>query len=129
VFLTNRNIANIARFPRGGLHVYVDIQIPANADRGKVSAMITQVTKGMWEQFKAVILHEPELSDVHSAKPDMREFVRVDFKVWPGQGSLIENTFRQRIISALKQFDPNYTDWMVPVTYRAIDLMGKDVSI
>jgi hypothetical protein len=59
----------------------------------------------------------------------MREFVRVDFKVWPGQGSLIENTFRQRIISALKQFDPNYTDWMVPVTYRAIDLMGKDVSI
>jgi moderate conductance mechanosensitive channel len=129
VFLSNRNIANIARFPRGGLHVYVDVQIPANADPGKVSAIITQVTKGMWEQFKAVILHEPDLSEVHSAKPDLREFIRVDFRVWPGQGALIENTFRQRIIFTLKQFDPGYTDWMVPVTYRAIDLMEKNVSI
>jgi moderate conductance mechanosensitive channel len=129
VFLTNRNIANIARFPRGGLHVYVDVQIPANADRGKTAGIVTQVTKGMWEQFKAVILHEPEISEIHAAKPDLREFVRVDFKVWPGQGSLIETVFRQRIIAALKQFDPNYADWMVPVTYRAIDLMGKNVSI
>jgi moderate conductance mechanosensitive channel len=129
VFLTNRNIANIARFPRGGLHVYVDVQLPANAEPAKVAALVTQVTKGMWEQFKAVILREPELSEVHSAKPDLREFVRVDFKVWPGQGALIETTFRQRIISALKQFDPNYADWMVPVTYRAIDLMQKNVSI
>lgn len=129
VFLSNRNIANIARFPLGGLHVYVDVQIPSNADHGKVSAMITQVTKGMWEQFKAVILHKPDLSEVHSAKPDLREFIRVDFRVWPGQGSLIENTFRQRIISSLKQFDPGYTEWMVPVTYRAIDLMEKNVSI
>jgi small conductance mechanosensitive channel len=129
VFLTNRNITNIARFPRGGLHVYADVQIPANADSGKVSAMVTQITKGMWEQFKAVILREPELSDIHSAKPDLREFVRVDFRVWPGQAALIENTFRQRIISALKQFDPNYADWMVPITYRAIDLIEKNVSI
>jgi small-conductance mechanosensitive channel len=129
VFLSNRNIANIARFPRGGLHVYVDVQVPANADADKVAVVVTQVTKGMWEQFKAVILLEPELSDVHSARPDLREFVRVDFKVWPGQAALIETTFRQRIISALKQFDPNYADWMVPVTYRAVDLMQKNVSI
>jgi len=129
VFLTNRNIANIARFPRGGLHVYVDVHIPANADRGKTTEVVKQVAKGMWEQFKAVILREPEISDVHSAKPETREFVRIDFKVWPGQGSLIETTFRQRIISALKQFDPTYADWMVPVTYRAVDLMEKNISI
>jgi len=129
VFLTNRNIANIARFPPGGLHVYVDVQIPANADPGKTAGIVAQVTKGMWEQFKAVILREPEISEIHAAKPDSREFVRVDFKVWPGQGSLIETVFRQRIIAALKQFDPNYADWMVPITYRAIDLMGKNVSI
>ena len=129
VFLSNRNIANIGRFPRGGLHVFADVQFPANAERGKVTDVITQVAKGMWEQFKAVILHEPELSEVHSAKPDLREFIRIDFKVWPGQGALIETIFRQRIIAALKQFDPNYADWMVPVTYRAIDLMAKNVSI
>jgi small-conductance mechanosensitive channel len=129
VFLTNRNIANIGRFPRGGLHVYVDVQLPANADRTKIVEAVTQIARGMWEQFKAVVLHEPELSDVHSAKPETREFVRIVFKVWPGQGALIETVFRQRIIAALKQFDPNYADWMVPVTYRAIDLMEKNVSI
>src|SRR5205814_3069339 len=69
VFLTNRNIANIGRFPRGGLHVYVDVQLPANADRTKIVEAVTQIARGMWEQFKAVVLHEPELSDVHSAKP------------------------------------------------------------
>jgi hypothetical protein len=24
------------------------------------------------------------------------------------------------MVSAMKQLDPNYADWMVPVTYRAI---------
>jgi len=129
VFLSNRNIANIARFPRGGLHVYVDVQIPANGDRGKIAEVVTQVGKGMWEQFKAVILREPEFSDLQAAKPDTREFLRVNFKIWPGQGAMIETTFRQRVIAVLKQFDPNYADWMVVVTYRAIDLAGKNVSI
>jgi len=129
VFLSNRNIANIARFPRGGLHVYVDAQIPANADRAKVTQTVTRVAKGMWEQFKAVILQEPAFSDVQAAKPDTREFLRVEFNVWPGQGGLIETTFRQRILDALKQFDPNYADWMIVVTYRATDLTGNNVSI
>lgn len=48
------------------------------------------------------------------------EFVRVHFKIWPGQGNLIETTFRQQIISAMKTFSPNYAEWQVPVTYRAM---------
>jgi hypothetical protein len=45
--------------------------------------------------------------------------LRVHFKIWPGQAPLIEITFRQRVVTALKAFDPNYADWQVPVTYRA----------
>lgn len=129
VFLSNRNIANIARFPRGGVHAYVDVQIPRNTDKGKAAETVSRVAKGMWEQFKAIILLEPELSEVHPAKPDERDFLRVQFKIWPGQGPLIENTFRQRVIEVLKQLDPNYADWMVVVTYRAIDLAGTNISI
>lgn len=125
VFLSNRNIANISRFPRGGVHAYVDVQIPATADRVKTIEAITRVAKGMREQFAAIILQDPDLSDIQPAKPDAREFVRVDFKIWPGQGALIENTFRQRVIEALKQIDATYADWMVVITYRAIDLAGK----
>jgi small conductance mechanosensitive channel len=129
VFLSNRTIANIARFPRGGVQAYVDVQIPASADKAKAVAAASRVAKGMWEQFKAIVLREPELSEVHPAKPDEREFVRVQFKIWPGQGPLIETTFKQRVTEAMKRLDPNYADWMVVVTYRAIDLAGTNVSI
>ena len=129
VFLSNRNISNIARFPRGGVQAYVDVQIPAKAERGKIAEVVKQVAHGMWEQFKAIILHEPEVSDIQPARPDAREFVRVKFKIWPGQGPLIETTFRQRVIDALKQVDPNYADWMVVTTYRALDTSGTNISI
>jgi len=129
VYLSNRNISNIARFPRGGVQAFVDVQIPRSGDRGKIADVVKQVAHGMWEQFRAIILHEPEVSDVISAKPDAREFLRVKFKIWPGQGPLIETTFRQRVIDALKQVDPNYADWMVVTTYRALDTSTTNVSI
>jgi len=129
VFLSNRNIANIARFPRGGIHAYVDAQIPANADRAKEIATVKQAAQAMWEQFRAIILREPDVSDLQPGKEGMGDFVRVEFKLWPGQGALIETTFRQRLVTLLKQFDPNYADWMVVVTYRATDLAQANVSI
>ncbi|HEX4262738.1 MAG TPA: mechanosensitive ion channel domain-containing protein [Verrucomicrobiae bacterium] len=125
VFLSNRNISNIARFPRGGVYAYVDVRIPEKAEHDKIIDLIGSVAKGMWEQFQAIILNEPELSDVFRAKPTEREFIRIQFKIWPGQGALIENTFRQRLVEALKQMDPNYADWMIVITYRAIDKTGK----
>jgi small conductance mechanosensitive channel len=92
--------------------------MPANADRAKVVEAITRVAKGAWQQFNAIILREPEISEIQASKPDSREFLRVEFKLWPGQGALIETQFRQRLVDALKQFDPNYADWMIVVTYR-----------
>ena len=129
VFLPNRNISNIARFPRGGVHAYVDVQIPANADRAKVMAAVKQATQGMWKQFGAIIMREPEVSDPQTIAIDKSEFVRAEFKLWPGQGALIETTFRQRLVTLLKQFDPSYADWKIVVTYRATDLAQANVSI
>lgn len=129
VFLSNRNISNISRYPRSGVRAFVDVQIPEKADHAKVAEAVGRVARGMWEQFKAIILREPELSDILPAKPDAREFIRVQFKIWPGQGTLIETTFRQRVVEALKQIDPNYADWMVVVTYRALDITGTNISI
>ena len=122
VFLSNRNISNISRFPRGGVHAYVDVQIPVKEDRAKIVEALQRVAKGMREQFNAIILRDPEISDLRPAKPDSREFIRVEFKIWPGQGALIENTFRQRVVQAVKEVEPNYADWMVVVTYRATGL-------
>ena len=125
VFLSNRNISNISRYPPDGVHAYVDVQLPAKADRAKLTEALNHVAKGMWEQFGAIILDEPEMLDLQPPGPNAREFLRIEFNIWPGQGALIENTFRQRVVETLKQFEPNYSDSMVIVTYRAI---GSDAK-
>jgi len=119
IFVPNRNIANVARFPRDGLYAYADIQFSRQADQEKAAQLIREVAKGVWAQFGAIILSEPEFSEIEPAEPGGWNFMRVQFKIWPGQ-TLIETAFRPQMVSAMKSFDPNYADWMVPVTYRAI---------
>jgi moderate conductance mechanosensitive channel len=119
IFVPNRNITNVARFPRGGVYAYADVQISQAADQEKAAQLIAEVAKGIWSQFGAIILTEPELGEIERAAPGGWNYLRVQFKVWPGQ-TLIETAFRPQMVSAMKTFDPNYADWMVPVTYRAI---------
>jgi moderate conductance mechanosensitive channel len=119
IFVPNRNITNVARFPRGGVYAYADVQISQAADQEKAAQLIAEVAKGIWSQFGAIILTEPELGEIERAAPGGWNYLRVEFKVWPGQ-TLIETAFRPQMVSAMKTFDPNYADWMVPVTYRAI---------
>jgi small conductance mechanosensitive channel len=120
VFIPNRTIANVSRFPHGGVDAYADIQIPNTVDEAKAIQGITDIARGMRMQFTAIILSEPSIGMVEPAPGGGWKYVRVHFSIWPGQGSLIETTFRQHVVSAMKVFDPNYSDWQVPVTYRAM---------
>jgi len=94
--------------------------VPLAADQIKAVEAIKQVAAGMWGQFGAIILGEPVVGPVERATGGGWNFLRVHFKIWPGQGSLIETTFRQQIISSMRIFSPTYADWQVPVTYRAV---------
>jgi moderate conductance mechanosensitive channel len=129
VFIPNRMIAHIARFPQRGIHAFVDIQIPAKADRKQLAESIHRIARGMWIEFDAIILGEPELSEVQTVEAGAWSFIRVQFRIWPGQGALLETTFRQRIVDLMKSTEPGYMDWMVPVTYRANALSTTEVTI
>ncbi len=118
VYIPNRTIANVSRFPAGGLDAYADIQIPVGADPAKTAAVAADVARGMWLQFDALILSEPVVGGVEAVAGGW-SFARVHFKIWPGQGGLIENAFRQQVTRAMKALDPAYADWQVAVTYRA----------
>jgi hypothetical protein len=83
----------------------------------------------MWEQFGAIILSEPMIGEVEKARGGGWSFFRVHFKILPGQGGLIEKTFRLRVVSAMKAFDPNYAEWQVPVTYRALTVEEKVIPV
>ena len=120
VFIPNRTIANVSRFPHGGVFAYADVQIPADVDTEKAVQAIGKTVRGMWMQFGAIILSEPVVGPLETATDGGWNFVRVHFKIWPGQGNLIETTFRQQIVTVMKVFAPNYADWQVPVTYRAM---------
>jgi len=120
VFVPNRTIANVSRFPQGGVDAYADVWIPGGADQPKVIETVQGVAKGTWMQFGAIILAEPNVGTIQTPAGGGWSFLRVHFKIWPGQGSLIETTFRQQVVSAMKAFDQAYADWQVPVTYRAV---------
>lgn len=120
MFVPNRMIANFGRYPDGGIRAYADVQIPLSGDRQKAGEIVKRLAKGMWTEFPAIVLNEPQVSEIQNAEPGAREYVRVEFKIWPGQGPLIETTFKMRCVDALKAIEPGYADWMVVVTYRAI---------
>jgi small-conductance mechanosensitive channel len=120
VFIPNRTIANVSRFPHGGVLAYADVQIPLDIDQSRVAQNIGNIARGMWMQFGAIILTEPVVSSIETAEGGGWRFIRVHFKIWPGQGALIETTFRQQIINFMKTFSSAYADWQVPVTYRAM---------
>ena len=119
IFIPNRTIGNVSRFPQGGVDAYADPQIPAGADEQKALQVIEAIAAGMWAQFGAIILSKPDVGRPATAQAGGWKFVRVHFKIWPGQGALIENTFRQQVVKAMRSFDPAYADWQAPVTYRA----------
>lgn len=119
ILVPNREIKNITRFPHGGILAYTDVQIPAKADQPKAVDTIRSVANGMRAQFNAIVLSDPEFSDVQKTPGDWN-YLRIQFHIWPGQNSLIETNFRQQLVAAMKACDPAYADWQVVVTYRAM---------
>jgi moderate conductance mechanosensitive channel len=126
VFVPNRNIANVSRFPSGGVYAYIDIQAPRAADQAKMRQVISGAATGLWNQFREIILDKPVIGKLETAEGGDWNYLRMRFKIWPGQQSLIETTLRQQITSSMKAFDPSYADWMVTITYRASITLEDD---
>jgi len=119
VFVPNRNITQINRYRNGYVRVYVDVQLPGGVPEDEVRAEVEGLADGMFSQHGDIILAAPETFGVRDAGPGRWRYLRLKFKIWPGQGALIETTFRQRVLAALRRRSEGYADWMVVVTYRA----------
>ena len=116
--IPNRTIATIGRFRRGAIRAYVDVQIPEAADEKQIVAEVESIARGMFSQYVSIILTEPETLGIKEAESGNWRYLRIKFRIWPGQGALVETTFRQRVIAVMKKMHPDYTDWMVTVNYR-----------
>lgn len=119
VFVPNRNVAQINRYRNGYVRVYVDVQLPDAMPREEIREVVEELAGGMRSQHPEIILAEPEMLGVRDAEPGGWSYLRMKFKIWPGQSALVEGTFRQRVLAAMRRRSPDYADWMVVVTYRA----------
>lgn len=118
IFIPNRTIGIIGRFRSGHIRAYVDIQIPDDIEENGVLEEVKSIAAGMHSQHRSIILSEPEMFGVKEAKAGNWRYLRVKFRLWPGQTGIIETTYKQRVAAAMKKLNPDYMDWMVTVTYR-----------
>lgn len=118
IYVPNRNISAIGQFRGGCVRAYVDIQIPKNMDEKSITEQIHSIGRGMQQQHKSIILTPPEVFGVKETKDGNWRYLRIKFRLWPGQGDIIEKFFKQRIILFMKQVYEPYDEWLITVTYK-----------
>lgn len=118
VFVPNRNIALVGRYRGGCVRAYADVELPEGVAEEEVLERVDELARGMRTQYRSIVISDPEVFGIFRAEPAGWRYVRVKFRIWPGQGALIEQTFRQRVLAAMRTLDPAYADWMVSVVYR-----------
>jgi small conductance mechanosensitive channel len=118
ILIPNRNISVISQFRGGCIRAYVDIQLPGEVDEDEISQAIQAIAKGMYHQHRSIILAAPETFGIKDAKAGQWRYLRIKFKLWPGQMKIIEETFEESVVQVLKKSYPDYAAWMITVTYK-----------
>lgn len=119
VFVPNRSIMNVINYPTGYVRVYLDARLPADpGTHGEAERRLTDVVYAAYEQYPGILLLPPTVEGRRETRAGYR-YLRIKFRIWPGQGAVIENAVKAAVTQSLKALDPQYGDWMVTVHYRA----------
>jgi moderate conductance mechanosensitive channel len=120
ISIPNRNVANLVRFPLGYIHAFVDVRVPGGeADLERAEQTIGRVAESVFRQFSGIMIQAPTLARQNvPGSPASPPYIRIKFRIWPGQGGVVENAVRQRLIAGMRSITPEYQDWMVAVHYR-----------
>lgn len=119
VYLPNRSLGTIVNYPDGFVRAFLDARLPRDTRLGEGAHLaVIGVATAVYEQFGAIMPLAPTVTDPQQAG-DGYWFVRVRFRVWPGQGAILDSYVKPAVVSVLRALDPEYADWMVVVHYRA----------
>ncbi|MEZ4267081.1 MAG: mechanosensitive ion channel [Myxococcota bacterium] len=119
VFVPNRSINNVINYPKGYIRAYLDARMPEDpALQAEAEHRIADIAQATYEQYPGILLLPPTVVGRLQLGGD-RAVLRVKFRVWPGQGALLEGAVKAAVTQSLKQLDAQYVDWMVTVYYRA----------
>jgi small-conductance mechanosensitive channel len=118
VFIPNRTIANVVKYERGYIRLLADITLPPEqASAGRVEERAREIVESTKEQFPGILMTPPSIEGRYQTSSG-KEFLRVKFRIWPGQGGPLEASFKREVVESLKIIDSTYSDWMVVLTYE-----------
>ncbi|MEX2218928.1 MAG: mechanosensitive ion channel domain-containing protein [Phycisphaerales bacterium] len=121
VYIPNRNVANVAVFPKGYIRAFMDVRLPEapglREEGGRGLERAREIATAANHQFSEIMVMEPTVTEL-SEPGGVRPFARVKFRIWPGQGGVIESAVRPRMIAGMRGIDPEFQDWMVTVHYK-----------
>lgn len=119
IYIPNRNIVIINRYRRGVIRAYADIQIPDNTDEKEFVKTAQTICAGMYSQYGSIILSMPENLGIYESGKESWNYLRLKFRIWPGQNHIVESTFKQRMLAEIRKTNSSYADWMITVVYKA----------
>ncbi len=120
VTIPNRSITNVINYRRGYIRCITDITLPADSSGDIQSSVIERLTllaNGVYEQFPGILVTPPKIEG-RQQNSGGRSYLRIKFRIWPGRGAPIEQSFRQEAIAEMIKIDEKYKDWMVAVHYE-----------
>jgi small conductance mechanosensitive channel len=118
VFIPNRTIGNVIKYERGYVRALADITLPADPDTAaEVENRVDLIAEAAHEQFPGILITPPTIEGRFNTSSG-KEFLRVKFRIWPGQGGPLESSFKREVVESLKAIDDSYADWMVGLTYE-----------
>ncbi|MDH3241555.1 MAG: mechanosensitive ion channel family protein [Alphaproteobacteria bacterium] len=131
VYVPNRNIAAVTKYPRRHIRCHVDITLAEDSGlAGRMAETAEQAARAIVQQYPAIFLRPPSFARADIEDP-ARPVFRITFRIWPGRGGPIEGSFRQELLQRMKAIEDDFADWRVSVNtevevrnYQA-DLMQK----
>lgn len=116
VMVPNRLITNVINYKRGYIRCIADITLPEHDDNGLVDRL-TLIANGVYEQFPGILVTKPTIEGIKQTSAG-RRYLRIKFRIWPGRGAPIEQSFRQEVVQEVSKLETSYKEWMVAVYYE-----------
>ena len=119
VFVPNRGISNVINYPNGFIRAYLDARLPEDpAFANAAEERLRTLGLAAFDQYPGILLLPPSFEGRIETR-DGSSFLRIKFRIWPGQGAIVEGPVKASVVQALRRLDPGYADWMVTVHYRS----------
>jgi small conductance mechanosensitive channel len=125
VYVPNRSIGNVINYPHGYIRAFMDVRLPASGDDG-IEAKLDELARSAWEQYPGILLLPPTMVG-RATTGAGHSYVRIKFRIWPGQGAILEGPVSASVVKEMKGLDPDYGAPMVTVHYRS-ETPGPDPS-